>query len=157
MTLPFGLCRQLSHPTPYRSPQIHHLVGHQHKITCVRLFGGGKGCVTGSADRTLKVWDIRSTTYRLTTTLRHSSTSTCVDVASDGMSAISGHMDGGLRLWDLKTGERTGDISGTRCSLGGVGGFEQFAYSYPLLSLNQGFTKEASLPFISTPSTTLRS
>lgn len=94
--------------------QIHQLVGHQHKITCVRLFGGDKGVVTGSADRSLKVWDISRKTYRQTTTLRHSSTSTCVDVASDGVNAVSGHMDGGLRFWDLRSGERTADISGTK-------------------------------------------
>jgi autophagy-related protein 16-1 len=60
-----------------------------------------------------------------------------VDVASDGMSAISGHMDGGLRLWDLKTGERTGDISGTRYSWvvsGGARVFEQFANSIAFVS-----------------------
>jgi len=91
---------------------IHHLVGHQHKITCCRIIGGERGVITGSADRSLKVWDISRKTYRQTTTLRHSSTSTCVDVASDHTTAVSGHMDGGLRFWDLQTGERTGDITG---------------------------------------------
>lgn len=93
-------------------------MGHQHKITCVRLFGSEKGVITGSADRSLKVWDISRKTYRQTTTLRHSSTSTCVDVASDAVNAVSGHMDGGLRFWDLKSGERTADISGTKNDAG---------------------------------------
>lgn len=92
---------------------IHHLVGHQHKITCVRMFGGDKGVITGSADRSLKVWDISRKTYRQTTTLRHSSTSTCVAVASDFTTAVSGHMDGGLRFWDIRSGDRTMDISGS--------------------------------------------
>ena len=92
---------------------IHHLVGHQHKITCVRFINAGKAVITGSADRSLKCWDISRKTYRQTTTLRHSSTSTCVDVASDAVTAVSGHMDGGIRFWDIQSGERTADMSGT--------------------------------------------
>jgi WD40 repeat protein len=69
--------------------------------------------ITGSADRSLKVWDISRKTYRQGVMLRHSSTSTCVDVASDGQNVVSGHMDGGIRFWDLRSGERTVDASGT--------------------------------------------
>jgi autophagy-related protein 16-1 len=94
-----------------RCYQVHHLVGHQHKITCVRLISD-RSVITGSADRSLKVWDISRKTYRQTTTLRHSSTSNCVDVGSDPHVAASGHMDGGLRFWDLRTGDRTADIVG---------------------------------------------
>lgn len=71
--------------------------------------------ISGSADRSLKVWDISRKTYRQSSTLRHSSTSTCVDVASDATNVVSGHMDGGIRFWDLRSGERTADASGT-CS-----------------------------------------
>lgn len=92
--------------------QIHHLVGHAHKITCVRLIGGDKTVITGSADRSLKVWDISRATYLQTLTLRHGSTSNCVDVGSDSVTAVSGHLDGGIRFWDIRSGERTADISG---------------------------------------------
>jgi autophagy-related protein 16 len=91
---------------------IHQLAGHAHKITCVRLIGGEKAILSGSADRSMKVWDITRSTYRQTTTLRHSSTTYCLDVGNDTFTAVSGHMDGGLRFWDLRTGDRTGDISG---------------------------------------------
>jgi len=90
---------------------LHHLIGHQQKITCVRLCANGEAIITGSADRSLKVWDISRQTYKQTTTLRHGSTSYCVDVASDSFSAVSGHMDGGLRFWDMRTGDRTMDIA----------------------------------------------
>lgn len=93
------------------SLQIHHLVGHAHKITCVRLIDGGKAVLTGSADRSIKVWDISRQTYKQTVTLRHSSTSNCVDVGSDLNTAVSGHLDGGLRCWDLRTGNRTVDLA----------------------------------------------
>ena len=91
---------------------VHQLIGHSNKITCVRLFGGEKGVITGSADRSLKIWDISRKTYRQTTTLRHGSTSNCVDVASDSFTAVSGHTDGGLQFWDVRNGDRTADIPG---------------------------------------------
>ena len=91
---------------------IHQLVGHANKITCVRLFGSERAVLTGSADRSMKVWDITRKTYRQTVTLRHSSTSYSVDVASDSFTTMSGHMDGGLRFWDVRTGERTAEIEG---------------------------------------------
>jgi autophagy-related protein 16 len=91
---------------------IHHLVGHAHKITCVKLYGRDKYVLTGSADRCMKVWDISLKTYKQTLTLRHSSTSNCIDVAPDSTTAMSGHLDGGLRFWDLMSGERTLDLPG---------------------------------------------
>lgn len=111
---------------------IHHLVGHQHKITCVRFVNAGKGVITGSADRSLKCWDISRKTYRQTVTLRHSSTSSCVDVACDSLTAVSGHMDGGIRFWDLQTGERTADISGTALT---SSSFCNAMLAHPFLSL----------------------
>lgn len=91
---------------------MHHLVGHQHKITAVRFCGSGEAIVTASADRSLKVWDISRTTYKQLVTLRHGSSCNCVDVGSNSFSAVSGHHDGGLRCWDLRTGDRTTECKG---------------------------------------------
>lgn len=98
--------------------QVHHLVGHAHKVTCVRLCDKEKGVITGSADRSLKVWDISRQTYRQITTFRHSSTANSVDVGMDSSIAVSGHLDGGVRFWDVRSGDRTLDISGTCLGLG---------------------------------------
>ena len=94
------------------SLQLHHLVGHQHKVTAVRFCGSGEAVLSASADRSMKVWDISRTTYKQLVTLRHGSTPNCVDVGSDSFSAVSGHHDGGLRCWDLRTGDRTSDFKG---------------------------------------------
>jgi autophagy-related protein 16 len=90
------------------------LVGHSHKITCVRLFNDGKGVITGSADRSLIVWDISRQTYRQTGTFRHSSTANTVDVGIDSTIAVTGHLDGGIRFWDIHSGDRSADIPGKR-------------------------------------------
>lgn len=68
--------------------------------------------LTGSADQSLKVWDIARNTYRQTTNLRHSFTTYCLDVGSNSFTVMSGHMDSGLRFWDMRAGDRTANISG---------------------------------------------
>ena len=89
---------------------IHQLAGHSQKITSVRLFPGEKSVVTGSADRSLRVWDISRHIYSQSSTLRHSSTTNSIDVSYDTQTIASGHLDGGLRCWDVKSGDRVLDL-----------------------------------------------
>lgn len=99
-------CRVWSQKT---KRMIHQLAGHSQKITCVRLLPGEKGVITGSADRSIRVWDIARHIYTQTTTFRHTSTSNCSDVSLT-QSIVSGHLDGGIRCWDLRSGDRVLDI-----------------------------------------------
>ena len=89
---------------------IHQLAGHSQKITCVRLFTGEKNIVTGSADRSIRIWDISRHIYTQTTTFRHSSTTNCCDVGVDTQPVVTGHLDGGVRFWDVRSGDRVLDI-----------------------------------------------
>ena len=93
------------------SRMVHHLVGHMHKITCMRICPDKRNIITGSADRSIRVWDITRSTYRQSTTFRHSSTTNCMEISSDGNTIATGHMDGSLRFWDIRSGDRTADIS----------------------------------------------
>ena len=90
---------------------IHQLAGHSQKITCVKLFSGEKNVVTGSADRSIRIWDISRHIYTQTTTLRHSSTTNCVDVCVEAQPVVTGHLDGGVRFWDVRSGDRVLDIA----------------------------------------------
>lgn len=99
-------CRVWSQKT---KRMIHQLAGHSQKITCVRLLPGEKGIVTGSADRSIRVWDITRHIYTQTTTFRHNSTTHCSDV-SITQSIVSGHLDGGIRCWDLRSGDPVFDM-----------------------------------------------
>ncbi len=82
------------------------------KVTCLRLYDGEKSIVSGSADRSFKIWDITKSTYKQTISLRHSSTSNSIDVwSSSSVTAVSGHLDGALRIWDLRSGDRTMEIN----------------------------------------------
>eukprot|EP00986_Skeletonema_menzelii_P009647 scaffold4424_cov154-Skeletonema_menzelii.AAC.7 len=89
---------------------IHQLAGHSQKITCVKLFPGEKNIVTGSADRSIRVWDISRHIYTQTTTFRHSSTANCLDVFVETQPVVTGHLDGGVRFWDVRSGDRVLDI-----------------------------------------------
>jgi len=89
---------------------IHQLAGHSQKITCVRLFPGEKSVITGSADRSMRVWDISRHIYTQTTTFRHSSTTNCSDVSPETQTVVSGHLDGGIRCWDVRSGDRVLDL-----------------------------------------------
>ena len=78
----------------------------------MRICPDGNDVITGSADRSIRVWNIARNTYKQTTTLRHSSTTTCLDISTDCNTTVSGHMDGSLRFWDLRSGDRTAEITG---------------------------------------------
>jgi len=90
---------------------IHHLVGHTGTVNCVRLFAESKAVITGSSDRTLKVWDISRNTYKQTVSFYYASSPNCIDVGSDWLTAISGHADGYLQCWDTISGRSLGGMA----------------------------------------------
>ena len=89
--------------------------GHSDRITCVafarRLPGTGSSgfqIVSGSSDKTLKIW-----IGRVKHTLKgHSKTVTSVAVSPDGKLIVSGSADTTLKLWDVKTGKELHTLEG---------------------------------------------
>ena len=63
----------------------------------------GRLAVSGSEDRTVKVWDLMSGTERATLA-GHTGSVDAVAMAPDGRLAVSGSEDRTLRIWDLKRG-----------------------------------------------------
>jgi WD40 repeat protein len=60
--------------------------------------------LTGAADRTLKLWDLRSGAALLTLK-GHTDLITSCAVLPDGRRAISGSWDRTLGVWDLSSGD----------------------------------------------------
>ena len=89
---------------------VHQLVGHKNIITCVRFLVDGKGVVTASKDRQIKVWDISKQTYRQKSNIVLDSTANSLDVAKDSYTMVTGHTNGSLRFWDIRTGEKNAEI-----------------------------------------------
>ena len=76
--------------------------GHTKKITCCAAYKDGTRIVTGSADVTLKIWDLMS--GEVTHTFQgHDSSITCCTIASDTR-VVSGSRDGTLKVWDPSNG-----------------------------------------------------
>jgi WD40 repeat protein len=67
--------------------------------------------VSGSVDKTVRVWDLERA--RETMTLRgHTSGVRVVAVASDGCHVVSGSDDGTIKVWDLERGEALNTLRG---------------------------------------------
>ncbi|XP_037948458.1 autophagy-related protein 16-1-like isoform X1 [Teleopsis dalmanni] len=65
--------------------------------------------VTGSHDRTLKIWDLRSIAC-IETKFAGSSCNDLVTTDSLGSTIISGHYDKKIRFWDIRTEKLADDI-----------------------------------------------
>lgn len=78
----------------------HTLTGHSGKVLACKFFSGPNRVVSGSHDRTLKLWDLRSRACTQTIFAG----SMCNDLVTFGShNIISGHYDKKIRFWDTRT------------------------------------------------------
>ena len=80
------------------------LEGHGNVVTSVSVTPDGRRAVSGSGDKTLRVWDLESGQC-LRTLEGHSDSVESVSVTPDGRRAVSGSGDTTLRVWDLESGQ----------------------------------------------------
>jgi len=86
---------------PLQEPRV--LKGHTGNVYCVSVTPDGKTVVSGSIDKTLKVWDLA--TGRCRATLKgHTGSVSGVAVTPDGKTIVSGSSDKTLKVWGLETG-----------------------------------------------------
>lgn len=74
---------------------------HTDTVFSVALSGDGSVAISGSADNSVKVWNLA--TGRAESTFCHLGIVRCVAISRDGKYGISGSQDKTLRVWDLKT------------------------------------------------------
>ena len=87
------------------------LSGHKACIECVALTPNGKRAISGSPDKTIKVWDLESGTCTRNLT-GHKKTIFCVALTPNGKRAISGSGDKTLKVWDLESGTCNATLKG---------------------------------------------
>ncbi len=87
--------------------------GHRREVTCLAISSDGSQIISGSRDKTLKVWDFKS--GKLLKTLQgHKNPVSCLVVSPDGNHVVSSSSDNNLNFWDLKSGKMIRTITGKK-------------------------------------------
>jgi WD40 repeat protein len=89
---------------PLRPQCLRTLQGHADGVRSVSVSPDGRRAISGSDDKTLRVWDME-TGQCLLTLEDHAYGVLSVRVSPDGRRAVSGSSDNTLRVWDFETGQ----------------------------------------------------
>ena len=81
------------------------IFGHSGWVTSVAFSPDGRHIVSGSGDKTIRVWDAEIGAMVVGPLEGHSSWVTSVAFSPDGTHIVSGSGDRTIRLWDAKTGD----------------------------------------------------
>jgi WD40 repeat protein/energy-coupling factor transporter ATP-binding protein EcfA2 len=100
-TTPNGQWPQISQPTQL---SIAFLNGHAWSVTSVAFSPDGNFIVSGSDDKSLKLWDTRSG-HCIRSFIGHEVEVICGAFSPDGTLIISASLDYSLKLWDTDSGE----------------------------------------------------
>jgi WD40 repeat protein len=114
--------RQASQPSPQPAPQPsasqpaitlpalkprYTLLGHEGSVQALSFFTNGHSFASGSADKTVRLWDT-SARRALTVMSNHSgytSSVTSIATSPDGHTFASGGIDQSIQLWDFRSGK----------------------------------------------------
>ncbi len=91
--------------------QIFVQLGHSEFVTSVALSPDGKYVLSGSDDKTLKLWET-ATGKEIRTFAGHANEVKSVAFSPDGKYALSGSHDDTLKLWDVATGKEIRTFTG---------------------------------------------
>jgi WD40 repeat protein len=87
------------------------LSGHLTGVSSIALTPDGQILASGSADRTIKIWNL--STGKVQTTLSgHSSAVNSVAFSPDGQTLASGSVDKTIKLWDIRTAQELYTLKG---------------------------------------------
>lgn len=90
--------------------------GHTGGVVALAYTPNGKQIVTGSGDKTAKLWDITTGT-EIRRFEGHTSGITSLAISPDGKHLLTGSRDSLLKLWDIKTGEEVKCFEGHESSI----------------------------------------
>jgi WD40 repeat protein len=96
---------------PPDEPLVFTLKGHKTWVRSVAVTPDSRFAISGSADETLKVWDLE-TGVEVRTLKGHTARVYAVTVTPDSRFIISGSWDNTLKVWDLETGVEVRTLKG---------------------------------------------
>ncbi|MFM6908483.1 MAG: WD40 repeat domain-containing protein, partial [Dolichospermum sp.] len=98
--------------------------GHSSYVNVIALTPDGKTVISGSNDKTIKIWDLGTGTEKFTVK-GYSKYVNAIAVTPDGKTLISGSSDKTIKIWDLVTRKEiatfTGESSITCCAVASDG------------------------------------
>ena len=80
-------------------------------VNCVAISADGQTLVSGSADGTIRIWNLNTGT-QLRTLEAHSDAVNCLAIAPDGQTFASGSSDKNIKIWNLHTGKEVRKLGG---------------------------------------------
>ncbi|KAJ2912270.1 hypothetical protein MD484_g8144, partial [Candolleomyces efflorescens] len=83
---------------------LHQLHGHTAAVTSLAISSNGERIVSGSEDRTVRVWDMKTGNLVAEPLVEHADSVTCVAISPDGGWVVSGSRDRTVRVWDANSG-----------------------------------------------------
>ncbi|KIO19917.1 hypothetical protein M407DRAFT_221873, partial [Tulasnella calospora MUT 4182] len=93
------------------------LTGHSRYISSVAFSPDSKILASGSGDKTIRFWDVRTQTPLGDPLTGHNKWISSIDFSSDGKILATGSPDNTVRLWDAQTGVPLGDPSPSHSSM----------------------------------------
>ena len=89
-------------------------------MNVLTLYTDGKTLATGSADKTIELWNKADTDKPLHTLTGHTGGITALDFSVDAKFLASGSSDKTVRLWDITTGQSIHTLTGHTGEIGAV-------------------------------------
>ena len=80
------------------------LIGHEDSVTSIAISLDSQKIITGSADKTIKIWNMQNGSEEFTLS-GHTDVVCTLAITPDGKSVISGSYDGTMKLWDIDKGQ----------------------------------------------------
>ena len=93
--------------------------GHADRVNSVCMSANGRYALSGSQDKTLKLWDVESGRC-IRTFEGHTFWINSVCLSGDGQQALSGSLDSTLKLWDVESGRCLRTFVGHTASVNSV-------------------------------------
>ncbi|MDP7205573.1 MAG: WD40 repeat domain-containing protein, partial [Pirellulaceae bacterium] len=91
---------------------LYELLGHQAPVTAIAFQENGARLVSGSTDKTLRVWDLKDTKFAELASLEHPGPLTAVAISTDGSQVFGASSDNGIHQWSLAEGSETRVLAG---------------------------------------------
>jgi energy-coupling factor transporter ATP-binding protein EcfA2 len=91
--------------------EYNRLKGHDSYVESVNFSPDGKTLVSGSRDKTIKLWNVE-TGKEIRTLKGHDSSVNSVNFSPDGKTLVSGSRDNTIKLWNLETGKEIRTFKG---------------------------------------------